>query len=500
MSGKIAKQSFWASIVNYSGSLIGLFTTFYLFPLVYTESENGIIGLFIEMGALLAGVAQLGTGYSIWKFFPKFKNDSGHNGAGFWLIAIPFIGFLIVAIILIFFQVPIMQYIGRSSTDFEPYYLWLLPFIFFFVYNNVFEVFSASIGSIIWASFLRENVVRIFLGLIGWLYFIQFLPFEHTVHLVPAVYAIVAILNIVYILKNTQIGFKPNMEFIHQSPGLKSEFAKYTLYLFFTYTANMIVQRLDFVMISSLKGFSDTGIYRIAVSMAVLIEIPTRSILQISNPKLSEAMHAGDTSEMKRLYDKTSLNQFVLGALVLLLLWINIDFFYTLMPNGDKYVSGKWALLFLGIGKLIILMQGNSSAMLTFSHRYYLSLLVNVTAVIVGIILNNWAIPIWGIEGAAIATAGTWAASSTVVVVLIWNIFKLTPFSLGLIKTIALFVAVFLLAEIWKISPQHPMAMLLFGLKSFVFFGGSILVIYHFRLSDDIRSMVDKGLNKLSKK
>ncbi len=500
MSGKIAKQSFWASMVNYSGSLIGLFTTFYLFPLVYTESENGIIGLFIEMGALLAGVAQLGTGYSIWKFFPKFKNDSGHNGAGFWLMAIPFTGFLIVAIILIFFHVPIMQYVGRSSTDFEPYYLWLLPFIFFFVYNNVFEVFSASIGSIIWASFLRENLVRIFLGLLGWLYFIQWLPFEHTVHLVPAVYAIVAILNLIYILKNTQIGFKPNMEFIHQSPGLKSEFAKYTLYLFFTYTANMIVQRLDFVMISSLKGFSDTGIYRIAVSMAVLIEIPTRSILQISNPKLSEAMHAGNTFEMKRLYEKTSLNQFVLGALVLLLLWINIDFFYTLMPNGEKYVAGKWALLFLGIGKLIILMQGNSSAMLTFSHRYYLSLLVNITAVAVGIVLNNWAIPIWGIEGAAIATAGTWAASSTVVVVLIWNIFKLTPFSSGLLKSIALFIGVFLLAEIWKINPEHPWGMLLFAIKSLGFFGGSVFVIYRFRLSDDIRSMVDKALAKLGKK
>jgi O-antigen/teichoic acid export membrane protein len=252
-------------------------------------------------------------------------------------------------------------------------------------------------------------------------------------------------------------------------------------------------------MISSLKGFSDTGIYRIAVSMAVLIEIPTRSILQISNPKLSEAMHAGQTSEMKRLYEKTSLNQFVLGALVLLLLWINIDFFYTLMPNGEKYISGKWALLFLGIGKLIILMQGNSSAMLTFSHRYYWSLLVNLTAVVVGILLNNWAIPIWGIEGAAIATAGTWAASSTVVVILIWNIFKLTPFSSGLLKSIALFIGVFLLAEIWKINPSHPWGMLLFAIKSLVFFGGSILVIYRFRLSDDIRSMVDKALVKLGK-
>ncbi len=500
MSGKIAQQSFWASVVNYSGSLIGLFTTFYLFPLVYTESENGIIGLFIEMGALLAGVAQLGTGYSIWKFFPKFKNDSGHNGVGFWLLFIPFLGFLIVSAVLLLFQDPIMKYVGNSSSDFEPYYLWLLPFIFFFVYNNVFEVFSASIGSIIWASFLRENAVRIFLGLIGWLYFIQFLPFNHAVHLVPAVYAIVAILNLVYILRNTNMGFRPNIAFINETPGLKSEFAKYTLYLFFTYTANMIVQRLDFVMISSLKGFSDTGIYRIAVSMAVLIEIPTRSILQISNPKLSEAMHAGNTFEMKRLYEKTSLNQFVLGALVLLLLWINIDFFYTLMPNGEKYVGGKWALLFLGLGKLIILMQGNSSAILTFSHRYYLSLLVNVTAVIVGILLNNWAIPIWGIEGAAIATAGTWAASSTVVVILIWNIFKLTPFSVGLWKSVLLFCAVFGLAELWKINPLSNLSVLYFALKSILFFGGSIFVIYNFRLSDDIRSMVDKAIQKIKKR
>ena len=99
MSGMIAKKSFWASIVNYSGSLVGLFTTFYLFPLVYTTSENGVIGLFIEMGALLAGVAQLGTGYSIWKFFPRFKNDSGHNGIGFWLVLIPAIGFLFVALL-----------------------------------------------------------------------------------------------------------------------------------------------------------------------------------------------------------------------------------------------------------------------------------------------------------------------------------------------------------------------------------------------------------------
>ncbi len=500
MAGQIARQSFWASVVNYSGSLVGLFTTFYLFPLVYTESENGVIGLFIEMGALLAGVAQLGTGYSIWRFFPRFKNDKGHNGAGFWILLIPFIGFLITAVALLFFKGAIMHYLGKNAVQFEPYYYWLLPFIFFFVFNNVFEIFSSSIGNIIFASFLRENVVRIFLGLIGFLYYVHYLPFERTVQLVPLVYFLMAILNFTYILKNTQISFRPDIHFLKTQSNLKRDFSKYTAYLFLTYLANMFIQRMDFVMISSMNGFSDTGIYRIAVSMAVLIEIPTRSILQISNPKLSEAMHKGDTEEMSRLYQKTSLNQFILGAIVLLLLWVNIDLFYALMPNGEKYAPGKLAVLFLGIGKLFILLQGNSSAILIFSPKYYLSLVVNLSSLIVGILLNSWAIPIWGIEGAALATAGTWAASSAVTVLLIKVQYRLIPFTPKLLMVVVLFLAMFTLNFFWKISASADlMGLLLYTFKTVIIFTAIIVIIYRFRLSDDIRSMIEKLVSRFTK-
>ena len=129
MSGIIAKNSLWASIVNYSGSLVGLFTTFYLFPLVFTASENGVFRLFIEMGALLAGVAQLGTGYSIWKFFPRFKDENGHNGVGFWLLLIPTVGFLFVALLLLTGQSWVVFYLGKKSADFLPFYYWLIPFV-----------------------------------------------------------------------------------------------------------------------------------------------------------------------------------------------------------------------------------------------------------------------------------------------------------------------------------------------------------------------------------
>jgi len=251
-------------------------------------------------------------------------------------------------------------------------------------------------------------------------------------------------------------------------------------------------------MISSMNGFSDTGIYRIAVSMAVLIEIPTRSILQISNPKLSEAMHKGDTEEMSRLYQKTSLNQFILGAIVLLLLWINIDLFYALMPNGEKYAPGKLAVLFLGIGKLFILLQGNSSAILIFSPKYYLSLIVNFSSLIVGILLNSWAIPIWGIEGAALATAGTWAASSAVTVILIYKQYKLFPYTPKLFTVVLLFACMFLVNELWTLPSLGLISsLLLFFIKTVIIFVCTVAIIYKFRLSDDIRSMIEKIWKKI---
>jgi O-antigen/teichoic acid export membrane protein len=495
MSGLIARNSFWASIVNYSGSLVGLFTTFYLFPLVYTTSENGVIGLFIEMGALLAGVAQLGTGYSIWKFFPRFKNDSGHNGIGFWLLLIPTIGFLFVALLLLVGQSWVVAYLGENSADFLPYYHWLIPFVFFFVFNTVFEIFSASLGKIIFASFLRENVVRILLGLLGWLYYIGTVDFGQTMHSISAVYAVVMVLNFWFVVKNTKLSFKPDMAFVNSQEGLKPEFYRYTGYLFLTYAAMLVLQRMDFLMVSSMKGSSQTGIYRIAVNIAVLIEIPTRSILQIANPKLSEAIHNGDQKEIERLYQKTSLNQFVLGALALLLVWVNIDLLFELMPNGHLYEAGKWAVFYLGLGKLCVLLQGNSAAMLIFSKRYYLSLLINAVSIVVGVLMNQWLIPIMGINGAAIATGCVWLASGVVMAFLIYSVYGMQPITRGVAMSVLLFVGVFYINYLWEVGESNLLWMS--ALKTMVLLGGSMFLILRYRISEDVRSMAKKMLAPL---
>jgi O-antigen/teichoic acid export membrane protein len=250
-------------------------------------------------------------------------------------------------------------------------------------------------------------------------------------------------------------------------------------------------------MVTAMKGFASTGIYSIAVNMAVLIEIPTRSILQISNPVLAEAMHRHDHKEMKRLYEKTTLNQFLIGALVLLIIWINIDVFYLLMPNGEKYAPGKYAVLLLGIGKLFLLLQGNSSAILTFSKKYYLSLIVNLASVAAGIALNNALIPVWGLEGAAAATAMTWLAGAVVTGFIIYSMYRMNPYTAKVIYSAGFIALLFVLNAFLKI-PNH--LIISAALKSILLPAIALWVIYRFRLSEDIRSILNKALAFIPKR
>ena len=282
------------------------------------------------------------------------------------------------------------------------------------------------------------------------------------------------------------------MAFVNSQEGLKPEFYRYTGYLFLTYVAMLVLQRMDFLMVSSMKGSAQTGIYAIAVNIAVLIEIPTRSILQIANPKLSEAIHNGDQAEIERLYQKTSLNQFILGALALLLVWVNIDLLFHWMPNGHLYVAGKWAVFYLGVGKLCVLLQGNSAAMLIFSKRYYLSLILNFCSIVVGVLMNQWLIPIMGIEGAAIATGCVWLASGIVMAMLIWLVYRMQPITLDVVYSILLFSAVFAVNYFWQGSSDSLLTTSI--LKSVILVGGALLVILYFRLSEDVHSMVKKVL------
>jgi O-antigen/teichoic acid export membrane protein len=188
-------------------------------------------------------------------------------------------------------------------------------------------------------------------------------------------------------------------------------------------------------MVSAQLSLSDTAVYSIGFYIAVLIEIPKRTINQIATPILSQHIKNNDLEEVRSLYKQIANNQFLIGSLIFSLIWINTDLLFRFMPNGQIYASGKYVILIIGIAKLFEMLMGASSAILHNSNYYAWNFATSALAIFSAIGLNYWLIPTMGINGAALATLSTiflLYASMTLIVKIKMN---LHPFTFNQIKT-----------------------------------------------------------------
>lgn len=91
-------------------------------------------------------------------------------------------------------------------------------------------------------------------------------------------------------------------------------------------------------------GLNYTGIFAIATFIAAIIEIPYRSLGAITQPQISQTVKDGDMEGADLLCKSVSLHQLLASSFIFLIIWINIDLFFALLPNGTEYSEAKWGL------------------------------------------------------------------------------------------------------------------------------------------------------------
>jgi len=228
--------------------------------------------------------------------------------------------------------------------------------------------------------------------------------------------------------------------------------------------------------------------------MTSIIEIPSRATLQISSPFVSESLENNDIPRLKDLYVRFSSNQAIIGGLLLILLWANINSIFELMPNGDLYEAGKYVVLFIGLAKLIDVTTGINYLILIYSkyHRYMI-----LFVLILGIITvsgNLILIPILGITGAAIASLSSYFLFNTIVILFIYRKLRIQPFNLKSLKIFLLITAAFFInfllptLENWFLDSFYRSLILLVIFVGFTYF---------YKLSEDLNSLVLKGIGMM---
>ena len=115
--GIIIRQSIKGTIVNYAGTLIGFFTTFFVLTRFLSTEEIGLARVLIDASILLMSIAQLGSSSAIVRFYPSFKNRTDDNGFFFWTLIVPLFGFLLCGTLFCFFRETVVGFFEEKFPE-----------------------------------------------------------------------------------------------------------------------------------------------------------------------------------------------------------------------------------------------------------------------------------------------------------------------------------------------------------------------------------------------
>jgi O-antigen/teichoic acid export membrane protein len=439
--GIIARQSIKASIVTYAGAIIGFFNVLLITPYCLPPEIVGLSRIFLDAAMMLALIAQIGITSGLFKFFPEFRNQL--NNLRFLSFILPLSGFIIVAILFILNKSIFVDYFSSNSALFNEYIAYTLPFAFILIYLNVVETFSNIEKRIVVPSLIKNIILKIINIAVIVLFYLGLLNVGQFVISILVIYGLVLILNIIYLGRISSINILP--DFSKFDKPLFFRFLKYILFVFAMGLGTTIASKVDVFMISSTLNLAQTGIFTIAFYIITVIEIPSKSLLAMTYPMVAEYMHENKIGPLNDLYKKSSLIQLIVGGILLLLVWINIDSIFEIMPNGEIYEGGKYVVLLLGINKIIDMATGINSQIIITSKLYaFLGIfLIFVTIATIG--LNYLLIPIYGITGSALATLISIGVYNILLVFFLKQKMGLFPFGWGTVKILGIVTVLYVL-------------------------------------------------------
>lgn len=449
--GIVARQSIKGTLATYLGVAVGIITTFFVQTRLLTTEEVGLMDVLMQSAILLSGLAQLGTCTSAMRYYPLFKDeDSKDHGFFGWTLIVPLVGFALFLALFYAFRVPLIAYFSKKSALFIDYIYYVIPLAFLMLYISVFETNSNLLMRVVVPRFIREVGLRVMALLIYILYGYHYISLKGMVIAFCASYGIATIINIVYLFTLQRVSFKIDRKYL--TPKLKRDFLIYTAFLVTSALAGNITPLLNRFFVTGNEGLAMGGIFAIAIYIATLVEMPYRSLGAIAKPQISQTMADNNIAEADSICKSVSLHQFLVGSFIFLIIWINIDLIYDLMPNGDVYRAGKLVVLVLCISRLINSTLNVGITVLSYSKIYYYSLFFTILLAVLAWYLNMRLVPVWGMNGAAFATLIAYLVHYILLLILIRLKIGTFPIEEKHIVVVLIMAVLFLLDNFWTVK------------------------------------------------
>ena len=440
--GIIQRQGIRNTFVTYFGIMIGFLNLIVLQPYLLKPEEIGLIRVLFSFSSLIAVMLPLGATSVTIRFFPLFREqDKQHHGFFGFILLFPLIGFVVSSVFLFvlkdFF---IAQYINNSKL-FTEYYNYVIPFSFILGLITVLNTYSFSLFRTTIPSVLNDIFARLGTMAVISAYYLQLISLQFFVIYFIGVSGIQLIVLVIYIFKIDKPKIIPNVDFLKKQ-NLPEIFG-YGLLVSLASISSLGLKYIDAIMIGKYMSLSFVGVYTIAAFIPALIEAPIASLEKISTTKIASALAIDNMQEIKEIYFKSCRYLFLLGGWLFLGININISALLHLLP--EAYHGGGKVVLLISLGALLNMLAGANSSIIFSSKHYKFGAFLLVFIAVLAFLFNVLLIPMFGMEGAALATLLSTFIYALMRFVFIRVKFKLMPYDIKTILTALLILICFLI-------------------------------------------------------
>lgn len=438
--GIIARQGSKSAIILLGGMALGYVVNLIVFPFALSPAEIGLVRVLISAATLLATLLPFGTNNSLVKYYSQFNNPvNGHNGLLFLVLITTLFGGLLGIIILFFSQKWLYHIYGDQIAEFSHFTMHLAILMFVISLTNIIQDYAKTLMRIAIPFLLRQIVQRVLIiGLVIY-YYLFATDVDVLIIGLDLVYFSILIFQVAYIFKLKFVSLSLKNPF-KQKPELK-EFYRYSAFVILGSLSTILLDNLDILMLGAIAGLSTSGIYSTSFFIATVVDVPRRAIARISGPVISEAIRTNQHQKVNSLYKKSSINAFLAGSTLFLYIWFNADAIFKLMPNGEDYLAGKYVILIVGLARLVDIVFGVNGEILNFSKYYKINAAFIIGLVVLAFLTNLWLIPLYGISGAAYATAISYVIFNIIKHIFLSIKLNYSPFSVHSVKLIIAFLA-----------------------------------------------------------
>lgn len=493
--GIVIRQSLKGTFVNYVGVVLGVFVQLYIVTKYLAPEVIGLTSVVYEAALLCSSFALLGSVSSGTRFFPYFKNkENGNNGFLFYYLLLPTAGIIIFGSIYCLLKEPIIEFFNNGNASaFCDYFYWVIPLMIILTFWSFFENYSNIYMRIAVPKAVREVGMRLLL-LGGYLlYAFHYIDVSGLLFYFICAYGLCMLMTSCYALHIGDRTLKHDWSFI--TPDLRTKFTRYTLFLVLSAISGNVMRQLDLFMLSAERGMYSGGIYTIVLYMAAVVEMPSRSISSISSPLAATAMKNGDLQEATGLYRQVSIHQLLASSILLLVIWVNLDNIFAIIPNGERFEEGRYAVLFLGLSRVIYSTLNFGNTLIQYSKYYYWTLFITGILTILTIVSNKIFIPLLGITGVALASFITSLVSYSYQQYLVQKKLRTNPFTWATVRQFGvigvLYVCNFLLPSLSAVSPWLDAVV-----RSSYLVVVAIILAYVMRISPEVTGIINHYILK----